>query len=303
MFNALKIIAVMSATIMLGQAPASFGQDQTAISPEKKSVSLAPKACALFVWIDGSQTPRLASTDTGAFGFDTQNKYINFKEIYKSNADDFGQYARQDLDDGSGNLYQLHLGPPTRHADMILYRAGTWTQPNEDGWLQIKTAKAVSTCNASEDILDIIFDAVENFIHAPQGVIHPDNIQTETPAPITNTPVINIDPPVIVQNTETQIQPPPAPIIAPPILQETAPPSPYTVQIGSFRQEARALIHLTEVRKTAPYIDDYQTEIQTSPQKDNTLFYRLRLTALTNRAQAVKLCQRLKADGIDCFVP
>jgi len=307
MFKVVKIITAISLTLALGQATLSLAQDLSSENFEGGQTSLASTSCALFVWIDGSETPRLVSSESDTFGFNAQNERTNFKVIYRSDVDDFGQYARQDLDDGSRRLYQLHLGPPADHGDMILYRAGTWTQPNEDGWLQIETTKAVSSCSISDGQLDNLFNKEENIIRTPQGVTHPDKVEVDPPTKtvetITPPPVIKPAPPIIIENVETLAEVATAPIISPPIIEEIAPPTPYAVQIGSFRKESRVLVHLASVRDTAPYIDNYKTEIQTAELDEKTPFYRLRLTALSDRPMAIKLCQKLKTDGIDCFVP
>jgi len=307
MFKVVKIITAISLTLTLGQATLSLAQDLPSENFEGELTPLISASCALFVWIDGSETPRLVSSESDTFGFNAQNERTDFKVIYRSDIDDFGQYARQDLDDGSRRLYQLHLGPPKDHGDMILYQAGTWTQPNEDGWLQIETAKAVSSCNLSEGQLDSLFNEENNLIRTPQGVTHPDKIHIEPLAKeaeaIAPPPVIKSAPPIIIENVETLAEVATTPIISPPIIEEITPPSPYAVQIGSFRKEDRVLIHLASVRDAAPYIDQYQTEIQTVELDEKAPFYRLRLTALSDRPMAIKLCQRLKTDGIDCFVP
>ena len=256
----------------------------------------------LFVWINESKTPRFVSANGELFGFNSENKFSKFKDQFKSNSDEFGQYSRQDLHDELGRLYQLHLGTPTHHDDIIVYAPGTWTPPKEDGWLRIEIAKAISTCSLPKHDADIFFDETKNIIQPPHSLKHPDYFQTKAPLQRTAQLTVTQDLPEVIAPIPVAYTTP-IPVEQTLIVEQILTPTPYAVQIGSFRKEEKAFIHLEQLRRKAPHIESYQTEIQPTTLKNGKAFYRLRLANLENRPMAIKLCHQLKNDGIECFVP
>ena len=330
MFRRFRILAILAIATAVGQSHLSRAQDAAPNAIKENLISIAPKDCALFVWVNNSRAPRFLSTKTEAFGFDAGNEPIKFRRTYSSNADVFGQFSRQDFDDGKGGTYQLHLGTSITAADTILYDTGTWTLPNQDGWLQIESVKAVSTCNPSEDFTQISYDEYSAELRSPDWLKSPSKIQSEMQNESQSeisTNVIAQDP-IVVQNideataTLTMISPVEplaydegvqsistndAEGFADPKQIEPAetldlPLPHYTVQIGAFREQEKAVARFYQLQNELSYLDDLDYELQETTVENIGQMYRLRLTAMPDKSSANALCKRLKNDGVDCFV-
>ena len=77
----------------------------------------------------------------------------------------------------------------------------------------------------------------------------------------------------------------------------------YTVQLGAFDSASLAQAAWITFQKDIDYLQGQQHTLQFAEIKDKGVFYRLRVSGLETRARADALCQRLQADGVDCFVP
>jgi hypothetical protein len=77
----------------------------------------------------------------------------------------------------------------------------------------------------------------------------------------------------------------------------------YTVQLASYRSEARAMLGWSELRGNAPDLLDPISPVvrRADLGEERGIVYRLR-TAPTAKTNATALCSELKARGIDCLV-
>ncbi len=323
MFSPFRMTAILVLMTVLGLSHISHGQDTVPTVIQDNLISLAPKDCALFVWIDNSKSPRLVSSTTQAYGFNSLNEATQFKRMFSSDSDSLGQYSRQDFDDGKDRLYQLHLGSAVTAADVIFYDTGTWTLQNEEGWLQVESAKAVSACNPLDVVTHIKYDDLSAALIVPNWLKAPNEIQTEMSvntviqetvvvqnadevtfpyvqaSPVenwTNNQDVNPLPPNEMTIEVQPIDSLPAEIfdIAPPL---------FALQIGAFKKQEQAITHLNQLRNRLPYLDTLNYELQEKTLDNIGQVYRVRLTFIPDKASAVKLCKRLKEDNADCFVP
>ena len=320
MHGHIRTAAILAMTSVLGHAQMSYGQDNLPNTIEENLFSIAPKGCALFVWINNSKAPRLITTTTHSFGFNSRNEATKLRRLFSSKADALGQFSRQDFDDGTGRQYQLHLGPALTATDTILYETGTWTLQNEDGWLQVESAKAVSACNPATEVTQIRYDELSAGFHPPNWLRTPIDIQSEISTPeiiqelkvVQNiieaeTPLAKVSPvePLIydalVPPNDAVIKVDPKPFERADIIGII--PSLYTVQIGAFKKPEQAVTHLYKLRNKLSYLDDLDYALQETTVENVGQLYRLRLTSIPNKSSAIKLCTRLKGDGVDCFVP
>lgn len=286
------IIASLCAALTFSTASGSL---QAAQAAETTSLSIAPNSCALFIWSDENTWPRVVSTPNAAYSLYNGRAAKELLRVYTSSRDKFGQYARQDFNDRAGQLYQLHLGEALETEDAVFYKSGTWAFPNDAGWIQVASVKAASSCNRSSAETLIDFPPTTSKFRAPDWLKYPRDIEVNMTANEGINPVVAVPPPPSVM-AETISAP------APVTTNVQILPS-YSVQIGAFRDASRVSAHLEHVRNNAPFIDEYIYGIQAARTQDNAALYRLRITDLAERADAVQLCARFQASGIACFVP
>jgi len=80
-------------------------------------------------------------------------------------------------------------------------------------------------------------------------------------------------------------------------------PDQYTVQLGAFDSASNAQAAWISFQSNIDYLQDQRHALQFAEIKDKGIFYRLRVIGIEDRARADALCQSLKQDGVDCFVP
>lgn len=117
------------------------------------------------------------------------------------------------------------------------------------------------------------------------------------------TPVLNPAPITAPEPVLASIPDPiPAPIPAPiPDPIEDIPPG-YMVQIGAFPNEAVARQKWDDAQQNLKYLKRRKSTVQVAAVEDVGVVYRLRVTGLPDKRRALQFCNRLKSDGIDCFV-
>ena len=215
------------------------------------------------------------------------------------------------------------MGDPRNIADHVLYETGTMTLAASDGWISVENAQAVSSCNPSAEAIVIGLDENQNAFLLPKVFKTPtqlieidktiDVAQAPSPAPPQQIPLI-VETPIVLEAvaSETIILDTPLPAIAstqaeiPPTFthaSHVATPDQYTVQLGAFNSASLAQNAWVRFQKDIDYLQDRHHTLQFAEIKGKGIFYRLRVTGFDDRSHADALCLRLKADGVDCFVP
>ena len=218
---------------------------------------------------------------------------------------------------------ELRLGDPRNIVGHVLYETGTMTLAASDGWVSVENAQAVSSCNQSGETIVIGFDENQNAFLLPKAFKTPtqlieidktiDVAQAPAPEPPQHIPLI-VETPIVLEAvaSETIILDTPLPAITstqpdiPPIVTQTisiTQSDQYTVQLGAFDSASLAQNAWVNFQKDIDYLQDRHHTLQFAEIKDKGIFYRLRVTSFDDRSHADALCLRLKADGVDCFVP
>jgi len=303
MFNLVKTLTILAAVFAVGQADYSHGQEVLGNGSEKNNITIGSESCAEFIWLSHSKIPRLVSVDGKSFGFTLQSGPVNYTRISEYNADEFGDWTRNSFDVSAEHLFELKLSSPRQLAGAILYDSGTLTIRNEDGRLQVESVKATISCNPSWEASVIGFDESTQKFRLPYWLKKPEFTQVKDDVvPFTQAPIVPPENPVLAERVEAApmlLQSAPAQLSTAPTDYSTR----YEVQLAAFREEDRALQHLDKLRNLASYIYNYEPEIQSAERPDLGFIYRLRLTGFADKTAALNLCERLKNDGVDCFVP
>lgn len=293
--------------LIMGHAQLSFAQNRPHIETSISYVTIEPKACVQTIWLRRSEIPRLVSRDGDTFGFTERSGPINYTQISKSNLDEFGDWTDHKFENDTRHLFEVELGLPTKIDGSILFDSGTLTIRNENGLLQVEEVKALLSCNSSGELSIIGFEDTSKDFKIPKWLKKPEGFQPQKRIVQPIEPVIvPLESSTLETKTESIIAPDQnssALISAP----DTLPPKElvplYEIQLAAFRQEKKVLEHLNEVRNLASYINSYKLEIQTGKNKELGSVYRLRVTGVTDETTAITLCERLKNDGVDCYVP
>lgn len=75
----------------------------------------------------------------------------------------------------------------------------------------------------------------------------------------------------------------------------------YVLQIGAYKSETEANAAWIAFQRKHPLVGGYATDIQKADLGSKGIWYRLRIGSFDNRAAAGALCDKLKADGGNCF--
>lgn len=148
---------------------------------------------------------------------------------------------------------------------------------------------------------------VERLLPPPE---EPGTIPTAPVAP-TPAPTAEATPPVAEPVAPVAVAPTPVPTSAPsptpaPAAQPTAPAAStggWVIQIGSFRDQARAQTEWAGLqRKHAGILTAATADIQRADLGDRGIWYRLRAATYATKGAAETACASLKAAGTDCLV-
>jgi len=307
MFNAFKVLSILGAIFIVGHTHISYGQVEFHTGAKKSYITIEPKTCVQSIWVSYSKIPRLVTVDGSIFGFAPQSGPIKYTQVSKSNSDEYEDWTQHKWDIGARHLFKLDLGLPTKVDDTILYDTGILTIRNEDGRLQTESVKALLSCNHFATASAIGFDEVTQKFKMPDWLKKPEYIQSKTLANQTmQAPIVSLDSLALagtIDGSTVATQELPAAMSTPPILPLKGNVLTYEVQLAAFRKEKKAFEHLNDLRIIASYVDSYKPEIQRAKHKSLGVIYRLRLTGVDDKSVAINLCDRLKNDGADCYVP
>ena len=317
------IFASLALPLLLSFANQVRAEDLPLDIERAKSVLIDANQCAMFIWVGYPSRLMFISIPNEDRAFSSYAGVQTHVLSYKRNSDKFGQFATQDLWDKSDRAMELRLGDPRDILDHVLYETGTMTLAASDGWISVENAQAVSSCNPSAEAIMIGLNENQSAFLLPKAFKTPtqlieidktiDVAQAPSPAPPQQIPLI-VETPIVLEAvaSETIILDTPLPAIAstqaeiPPIVTQTISISQsdqYTVQLGAFDSASDAQAAWVRFQKDIDYLQDRHHTLQFAEIKDKGVFYRLRVTGFDDRSHADALCLRLKADGMDCFVP
>ena len=317
------IFASLALPLLLSVSSQTRAEDLPLDIEAAQSVTIAPSECAMFIWVGYPSRLTFVSIPDEDKAYSSYNGVQAHALSYKRLSDKFGQFATQDLLSETDRAMELRLGNPRNIVGHILYETGTTTLAASDGWISVENAQAVSSCNPSAEAIVIGLDENQNAFLLPKVFKTPtqlieidktiDVAQAPSPAPPQQIPLI-VETPIVLEAvaSETIILDTPLPAIAstqaeiPPTFthaSHVATPDQYTVQLGAFNSASLAQNAWVRFQKDIDYLQDRHHTLQFAEIKGKGIFYRLRVTGFDDRSHADALCLRLKADGVDCFVP
>ncbi len=205
MSNRRIICAALTLTGVLGAAAPLFAQERQPNQVAAESLNLAPGDCALFVWTGYPSRLHFVSLAEQGAAFAAQDGGARYAIRPNRAADKFGQFPSQDFMGGTGKPAQLRLADPAALYKSVVYKSGTITLPAPDGWLDIESAQAVSTCNETSAVETLTLDnqtgsyAVPAWLQTPAASVDiiPQDIIAPAPVPL---------PPIVVE-PEVRIEP------------------------------------------------------------------------------------------------
>lgn len=143
-------------------------------------------------------------------------------------------------------------------------------------------------------------DAADNTAPAAPAASPPAKAKTETPAPALRVakqaPAKTPAPAKVAVAKQAPVAPAP---VKPAPAQAAA--GTYVLQIGAYKSEAEANAAWTVFQKKHPIAGGYATDIQKADLGDKGIWYRLRIGSFDSSSAAGALCDKLKADGGNCF--
>ena len=74
------------------------------------------------------------------------------------------------------------------------------------------------------------------------------------------------------------------------------------LQIGAYKSEAEASAALQSFVHMHPMASNYKSDVRKVDLGDKGVWYRLRLVAFADKTEAIQFCDKLKADGGNCFL-
>ena len=317
------IFASLALPLLLSVSSQTRAEDLPLDIEAAQSVTIAPSECAMFIWVGYPSRLTFVSIPDEDKAYSSYNGVQAHALSYKRLSDKFGQFATQDLLSETERAMELRLGDPRNIADHVLYETGTMTLAASDGWISVENAQAVSSCDPSAEAIMIGLNENQSAFLLPTAFKTPtqlieidstiDVAQAPAPEPPQQIPLI-VETPIILEAvaSETIILDTPLPAITstqseiPPIVTQTislTQSDQYTVQLGAFDSASLAQNAWITFQKDIDYLQGQQHTLQFAEIKDKGVFYRLRVSGLETRARADALCQRLQADGMDCFVP
>jgi hypothetical protein len=74
------------------------------------------------------------------------------------------------------------------------------------------------------------------------------------------------------------------------------------LQIGAYKSEEEANAAWRAFTQKHPMAANYQSDVRKVDLADKGVWYRLRIVAFADKSEAVQLCDKLKADGGNCFL-
>lgn len=142
---------------------------------------------------------------------------------------------------------------------------------------------------------------VERLLPPPEEPVATPTAPVAAAEPV-ETPVV-AEPTVETLEPAPKPQPIPAPAAAKPAAPANAASGGWVIQIGSFRDTARAQTEWAGVQRKHPDILTGTTaDIQRADLGDKGIWYRLRAAAYATKGAAETACGKLKAAGTDCLV-
>jgi cell division protein FtsN len=100
-----------------------------------------------------------------------------------------------------------------------------------------------------------------------------------------------------------------APVANPPVApvkSQAANPPPdggtVALQIGAYKSEDEANAAWRALQRSHPIVGGYQSEVRKVDLADKGVWYRLRLGRFANKSEAAAFCDKLRADGGNCFL-
>ena len=317
------IFASLALPLLLSFANQVRAEDLPLDIERAKSVLIDANQCAMFIWVGYPSRLMFISIPNEDRAFSSYAGVQTHVLSYKRNSDKFGQFATQDLWDKSDRAMELRLGDPRDILDHVLYETGTMTLSASDGWIRVENAQAVSSCNRTSKDIWIDMNQRQGAFVLPDEFKTPDQLkvigntidiaQTSLPEPVRQVPLI-VETPIILEAVASKAiifdtPLPPSEIVDPKIpLKKVnsipiATPNQYTVQLGAFDSASDAQAAWISFQSNIDYLQDQRHALQFAEIKDKGIFYRLRVIGIEDRARADELCQSLKQDGVDCFVP
>ena len=317
------IFASLALPLLLSVSSQTRAEDLPLDNVAAQSVIIAPSECAMFIWVGYPSRLTFVSIPDEDKAYSSYNGVQAHALSYKRLSDKFGQFATQDLLSETERAMELRLGDPRNIADHVLYETGTMTLAASDGWIRVENAQAVSSCNRTSKDIWIDMNQRQGAFVLPDPFKTPgqlkeignatDIAQTSLPQPVRQVPLI-VETPIILEAVASKAiifdtPLPPSEIVDPKIpLKKVnsipiATPNQYTVQLGAFDSASDAQAAWISFQSNIDYLQDQRHALQFAEIKDKGIFYRLRVIGIEDRARADELCQSLKQDGVDCFVP
>ena len=317
--------ALLTLSLSLSWGVGLFAEETKPVVNADQSVILSPNDCALFVWVGYPSRLLYISRGRDRLTYTVQDGPKRFSTNLNRGPDKFGQFANQNLFDGTQQSTQIQLETPTDLSENLLYNSGTMTKQVPDGWLHIENAQAVSTCNheAFDKIINLNRDSghfeVPQWLKTPAQLAETQladiNTQQAAQTPRSSQPDIEViaerkiivEAPYIEPVELVSSRPNNAPLetveqtlTTPPVTDVY---SANTVQIGAFPTADIAHQAWTKFQQKADYLHQKESIVQMAKIEGLGLLYRLRIKGFSDRDSAVAFCARLKSDGIDCFAP
>ncbi len=299
-------------------------------------VKLAKGECGLFVWAGQSRRFLMFSKGQNqAVMSDAGGEIPLLATKLDAEPDYHGQYPTQSFIDTRGKAYDLSFNKVATLGNSIRYSQGSWRSQDDNGWERIEAAYGLSTCIPDgnlpvEDTLSASrFDLLRPLgqgetadpVSTARMTFTPASIRKETtkvlpavtkitrpvmPALPAPPPIKTVTKPMVRAIVEPIPEPPNNAALDQATLSVTPRQNtengPYRIQLASYLDEDHAHAGWANLSTQSAFLTSFEPSVIPSQIKNKGLYFRLQIGAFDSKSEALENCQKLKTEGLDCFI-